>query len=111
MREGVAGKATQDWDAGKGESEMTVATTANSADRAMVPYNEAVVRQFVVAALFWGIVGFTVGVYIALQLGFPILNLNLEWTTFGRLRPIHTSAVVFAFGGNVLIGTSIHLRT
>ena len=49
------------------------------------------------------------GVFIALQLAFPALNLGLEWTTFGRLRPLHTSAVIFAFGGNALIGTSLYV--
>ena len=48
------------------------------------------------AALAWGLVGFTMGVLIAFQLAFPVLNLGTEWTTFGRLRPVHTSAVVFA---------------
>ena len=49
------------------------------------------------------------GVLIAFQLAFPALNLGTEWTTFGRLRPVHTSAVVFAFGGNALIGTSLYV--
>ena len=73
------------------------------------PYNEDVVRKFVVASIFWGIVGFTVGVIIAFQLAYPILNLDLEWTSFGRLRPVHTSAVIFAFGGNILFATSIYV--
>lgn len=70
-------------------------------------YNEQIVRQFTLASMFWGITGFLVGVVIALQLAFPILNLDFEWTSFGRLRPLHTSAVIFAFGGNVLLGTSL----
>ncbi len=68
-----------------------------------------VVRQFTVAAVFWGVVGFIVGLFIALQLAFPVLNLGLEWTTFGRLRPVHTSAVIFAFGGSVLFATSFYV--
>src|SRR5271157_1238510 len=72
-------------------------------------YNEDIVRAFVIAAIFWGIIAFTVGVYIALELAFPALNLGLEWTTFGRLRPVHTSAAIFAFGGNALLGTSFHV--
>jgi hypothetical protein len=67
------------------------------------------VKFATVAAMFWGIAGFTVGLYIASELAFPILNLDLPWTTFGRLRPLHTSAVIFAFGGNVLIGTSFYV--
>ena len=72
-------------------------------------YNMGPVKFATVAAMFWGIAGFTVGLYIASELAFPILNLDLPWTTFGRLRPLHTSAVIFAFGGNVLIGTSFYV--
>ena len=50
-----------------------------------------------------------VGLYIALELAFPLLNFDLPWITFGRLRPLHTSAVIFAFGGNVLIATSFYV--
>jgi len=71
-------------------------------------YNEDVVRLFTLAAVFWGVAAFTVGVFIALQLAFPILNLDLEYTTFGRLRPLHTSAAIFAFGGNALFATSLY---
>ncbi|MGE5504279.1 MAG: cbb3-type cytochrome c oxidase subunit I, partial [Actinomycetota bacterium] len=73
------------------------------------PYCEDVVKKFVLAAIFWGVVGFLVGDLIAWQLAFPALNLDLEWTTFGRLRPVHTSAVIFAFGGNVLFATSLYV--
>jgi len=76
---------------------------------AVRPYNERVIRQFTIATLFWGVVAFTVGVVIALQLAYPIFNLGLEWTTFGRLRPVHTSAAVFAFGGNALLATSLYV--
>ncbi len=72
-------------------------------------YHEDIIRLFVIATVFWGVVGFLAGVVIALQLAYPILNLDLEWTTFGRLRPVHTSAVIFAFGGNALLGTSLHV--
>jgi cytochrome c oxidase cbb3-type subunit 1 len=72
-------------------------------------YDEAVVRKFVIASVFWGVVAFAAGTYIALQLAFPVLNLGLEWTTFGRLRPVHTSAAIFAFGGSILIGSSLHV--
>ncbi|MCW2244841.1 cytochrome c oxidase cbb3-type subunit 1 [Azospirillum fermentarium] len=73
-----------------------------------VRYYEDVIRLFTIAAVFWGVVGFAAGVFIALQLAFPALNLGLEWTSFGRLRPVHTSAVIFAFGGNVLFATSLY---
>jgi cytochrome c oxidase cbb3-type subunit 1 len=72
-------------------------------------YNERVIRLFVIATVFWGVAAFLVGVYIALQLAFPALNLDLPWTTFGRLRPLHTSAAIFAFGGNALLGTSLYV--
>ena len=71
-----------------------------------VNYNYDIVRLFTLASTFWGIVGFLVGVYIAFELAFPILNLDIEWMAFGRLRPLHTSSVIFAFGGNVLFATS-----
>ncbi|MFZ5610549.1 MAG: cytochrome-c oxidase, cbb3-type subunit I [Pseudomonadota bacterium] len=72
-------------------------------------YNEAVVRAGVIAATFWGVIGFLVGVVIAWQMAYPALNFDLAWTNFGRLRPLHTSAVIFAFGGNVLIATSFYV--
>lgn len=68
-------------------------------------YNDDIVKCFTVAALFWGVVGMSMGLFIALQMAFPILNIG-EYLTFGRLRPVHTSGVVFAFGGNVLFATS-----
>ncbi|MCA3564432.1 MAG: cytochrome-c oxidase, cbb3-type subunit I [Methylocystis sp.] len=72
-------------------------------------YNFDIVRFAVIAALFWGIAGFLVGLILALQLAFPVLNLDLQWIAFGRLRPLHTSAVIFAFGGNVLLATSFYV--
>jgi cytochrome c oxidase cbb3-type subunit 1 len=74
-------------------------------------YFDGVIRAGVIATAFWGITGFLVGTYIAFQLAFP--QLNFEWgqpfTNFGRLRPLHTSAVIFAFGGNALIATSLYV--
>jgi cytochrome c oxidase cbb3-type subunit 1 len=72
-------------------------------------YNYGPIKFASVAAVFWGIAGFLVGLVIALQLAYPALNLDLPWTTFGRLRPLHTSAVIFAFGGNVLLATSFYV--
>ncbi|MCG2841451.1 cytochrome-c oxidase, cbb3-type subunit I [Sandaracinobacter sp. RS1-74] len=69
-------------------------------------YYDGVIKAGVIATVFWGIAGLLVGVVIAAQLAWPVLNLGLEWTSFGRLRPLHTSAVIFAFGGNALIATS-----
>jgi cytochrome c oxidase cbb3-type subunit 1 len=72
-------------------------------------YNMGPVKFATVAAVFWGIAGFTVGLWAALELAFPVLNLDLPWFSFGRIRPLHTSAVIFAFGGNVLIATSFYV--
>ena len=74
-------------------------------------YNNGVVKAGVIASMFWGIAGMLVGVIIALQLSFPNLFYfpDLPWTNFGRMRPLHTSAVIFAFGGNVLIATSFYV--
>lgn len=65
-------------------------------------YNDKVVRDFLFATIAFGLVGMLVGVVIAIQLFWPALNLNLPWTTFGRLRPLHTNAVIFAFCGNAI---------
>ncbi|MFA6117956.1 MAG: cytochrome-c oxidase, cbb3-type subunit I [Sphingomonas sp.] len=72
-------------------------------------YDDQVIRWGVIATVFWGVVGFLVGLVIASQLAFPLLNLHSEFSTFGRLRPLHTSAVIFAFGGNALICTSFYV--
>ncbi|MGO4174964.1 cytochrome-c oxidase, cbb3-type subunit I [Bosea sp. TAF32] len=72
-------------------------------------YNMEPVKFATIAAMVWGIAGFTVGLLIASQLAFPDLNFDLPWINFGRMRPLHTSAVIFAFGGNVLIGTSFYV--
>ncbi|MCB1597535.1 MAG: cbb3-type cytochrome c oxidase subunit I, partial [Gammaproteobacteria bacterium] len=60
-------------------------------------YNDVVVRQFSIMTVVWGVVGMLVGVIIAAQLMWPELNFDLPWTTFSRLRPLHTNAVIFAF--------------
>ena len=70
-------------------------------------YNYKVVRQFSVMSVIWGIVGMTVGVIIAAQLVWPELNIN-EWLSYGRLRPLHTNAVIFAFGGSALFAASYY---
>jgi len=72
-------------------------------------YNDGVVRAGVIMSMFWGIAGFVVGLVLALQLAWPALYLDLPWTSFGRIRPLHTSAVIFAFGGTVLLTTSFYV--
>lgn len=66
-------------------------------------YEITIVRFFTIMAVFWGIVGMTVGVFIASQLAWPALNFDTSWLSFGRLRPLHTNAVIFAFGGSALL--------
>ncbi len=65
-------------------------------------YDDSICRLFLGATVLWGVVGLLVGVLIALQLADPRFNLGLEWTSFGRLRPLHTNAVIFAFAGNAV---------
>lgn len=72
-------------------------------------YNDKVVRQFAIMTVVWGIVGMAVGVFIAAQLLFPALNFDLPFLTYSRLRPLHTNAVIFAFGGSALFATSYHI--
>jgi cytochrome c oxidase cbb3-type subunit 1 len=67
------------------------------------------VRAFALAAVLWGVVGMTVGVFIAAQLAWPELNFGIPWLSYGRLRPLHTNAVIFAFGGCALFATSYHV--
>jgi cytochrome c oxidase cbb3-type subunit 1 len=90
-----------------------MAEVASGAAGAVMPrqidYNEAVVRKFTIAAMFWAVAAMTLGVYIASELAWPQLNFGLQYINFGRLRPVHTSAAIFAFGGNALLGTSFYV--
>ncbi|HCH31900.1 MAG TPA: cytochrome-c oxidase, cbb3-type subunit I [Oceanospirillaceae bacterium] len=72
-------------------------------------YNYKVVRQFAIMTVFWGIFGMSIGVIIASQLVWPALNFDTAWFSFGRLRPLHTNAVIFAFGGSALFSTSYYV--
>lgn len=72
-------------------------------------YNYRVVRQFSIMAVVWGVVGMLVGVLIASQLAWPELNFGIPWLSYGRLRPLHTNAVIFAFGGSGLFATSYYV--
>ncbi|MCX6931992.1 MAG: cbb3-type cytochrome c oxidase subunit I, partial [Verrucomicrobia bacterium] len=67
-----------------------------------IEFNDKIVRQFLLASVIWGAVGMLVGVIIAAQLRYWQLNFDLPWLTFGRLRPLHTNAVIFAFVGNMM---------
>ncbi len=79
-----------------------MSTPVPSSSKIRIEYEDQTVRRFMAAAIFWGIIGMLVGVVIALQLGFWQANLNTSWLTFGRLRPLHTNAVIFAFVGNMM---------
>ena len=74
-------------------------------------YNYKVVRQFSIMTVVWGIVGMLVGVVIAAQLAFPDLVIwdGISWLSYGRLRPLHTNSVIFAFGGSALFATSYYV--
>jgi cytochrome c oxidase cbb3-type subunit 1 len=72
-------------------------------------YNYKVVRQFAIMTVVWGIVGMLVGVILAAQLIWPDLTFGLEWLSYGRLRPLHTNAVIFAFGGSAMFAVSYYI--
>ncbi|MFP5444967.1 MAG: cbb3-type cytochrome c oxidase subunit I, partial [Betaproteobacteria bacterium] len=72
-------------------------------------YNDTVVRQFSILAVVVGVVGMLVGVIIAAQLAWPELNFGIPWLSYGRLRPLHTNAVIFGFGGSALFATSYYV--
>jgi len=77
--------------------------------QAAMTYNDKVVRQFTVATLLWGVIGMAVGVLCAAQLTWPELNFDIPWLTYSRLRPLHTNAVIFAFGGSALFATAYYV--
>ncbi|MDT8281518.1 MAG: cytochrome-c oxidase, cbb3-type subunit I [Gammaproteobacteria bacterium] len=72
-------------------------------------YDYTVVRQFAITTVILGIVGMLIGVLIASQMAWPALNFDTPWLTFGRLRPLHTNAVIFGFGGSALFATSYYV--
>ncbi len=72
-------------------------------------YDYSVVRQFAIATVILGIVGMLIGVLIAAQMAWPVLNFDTPWLSFGRLRPLHTNAVIFGFGGSALFATSYYV--
>ena len=88
-------------------TQAVVAETNAAPAGQSVTYELGAVRLFAIATVFWGVVAFLAGVYIAFELAFPVLNFDLEWISFGRLRPLHTSAAIFAFGGSALFATSL----
>ena len=82
---------------------------AGSAPVVSQQYNYDVIRKFSIMALLWGLFGMGVGVYIASELAWPWLNFDIPYITFGRFRPVHTTSVIFGFGGNALFATSYYV--
>ena len=81
---------------------MSSHQTAHQSALESFAYDNRIVRDFIIATLVWGIVGMLVGVIIAAQLAWPMFNFELPWLTYGRIRPLHTNAVIFAFAGNAI---------
>jgi len=86
-----------------------MSNSATQTDSAQGVYADSAVRLFALAAVVWGVVGMLVGVIIAAQLTWPELNFGISFLSYGRLRPLHTNAVIFAFGGCALMATSLHV--
>ncbi|MGB7180701.1 MAG: cytochrome-c oxidase, cbb3-type subunit I, partial [Burkholderiaceae bacterium] len=87
---------------------MPADTTSSSVETNEI-YNYDVVRQFSIMTVVWGIVGMLVGVFIAAQLAWPDITHGVSWLSYGRLRPLHTNAVIFAFGGSALFASSYYV--
>ena len=71
-------------------------------------YDDQIVKSFLWATVFWGVIAFSAGLLVALQMAFWKFDFNLEWLTFGRLRPLHTNAAIFAFAGNAIFAGIYH---
>lgn len=83
---------------------QTKSSSPHTGELERFSYDDDIVKKFVIAALIWGAVAMLVGVLIAFQLASYKFNFGLEWLTFGRIRPVHTNAAIFAFCGNVIFG-------
>src|ERR1700739_2092724 len=84
-------------------------TSVTPPARAASVYDDTAVRMFAIAAIVWGVVGMLVGWFIAAELAWPDINFGIPWLSYGRLRPLHTNAVIFAFGGCALMATSYYV--
>ena len=82
---------------------------AHGAVAADTQYNYDIIKKFAIMALVWGVLGMSAGTYIAAELAFPFLNFDIAQITFGRLRPVHTTLVIFGFGGSALFATSYYI--
>ena len=86
-----------------------VQTSVTPPARPASVYDDSAVRLFAIAAIVWGVVGMLVGVFIAAELAWPDINFGIPWLSYGRIRPLHTNAVIFAFGGCALMATSYYV--
>ncbi len=77
--------------------------------RPVEKYNYDIVKRFTIMSVIWGVIGMSIGVYIASELTWPFLNFDIPYITFGRLRPVHTTLVIFGFGGSALFATSYYV--
>ncbi len=80
-----------------------------STGRSVEQYNYDIIKKFTIMSVIWGVIGMSVGVYIASELTWPIMNFDIPYITFGRLRPVHTTLVIFGFGGSALFATSYYV--
>ena len=87
---------------------MSSVTAGNAATTEKIFYDDVIVKKFLTATIFWGAAAFVVGLLAALQLAYWPANMDLSWLTFGRIRPLHTNAAIFAFGGNIIFAGMYH---
>lgn len=87
---------------------MSDARAGNAAITEKIYYDDDIVKKFIYATIFWGAAAFVVGLLAALELAYWPANLELPWLTFGRIRPLHTNAAIFAFGGNIIFAGIYH---
>jgi len=87
---------------------MSAGNGSNTAPMEKVVYDDQIVKMFIYATIFWGAAAFLVGLLAALQLAFWPANMELPWLTFGRIRPLHTNAAIFAFAGNIIFAGMYH---
>ncbi|MEQ9070866.1 MAG: cbb3-type cytochrome c oxidase subunit I, partial [Gimesia chilikensis] len=91
-------------------AETTLENATQDSNLEKFVYDDQIARMFALATLVWGVVAFLVGIVIATELAFPSVNLGLDFITFGRLRPLHTNAAIFAFAGNAIF-TAVYYST
>ncbi|MBW7941963.1 MAG: cbb3-type cytochrome c oxidase subunit I, partial [Candidatus Kuenenia stuttgartiensis] len=78
------------------------ASNVDTSNRIQIEYDDKIARMFTIATIVWAAIAFTIGVFVAFQIAVWQLNFNTGWLTYGRLRPVHTNANIFAFAGNAI---------